>query len=105
MPGIATALQHMKALEQRSDGSNAVAAFSHALVDTLPKERPAELLRSTLRALQVKQQRHGALLACLQGAGVLGGSHQAVRTPWKLHCCSGQSARLLSPPLISKKQF
>ena len=72
MPGLATALQHMSALELRSDGSNVVSDFSHGLVNTLPKERTGErVLDSAARALQLKQQRHSALLACLASADVL----------------------------------
>lgn len=79
MPGLASALQHTHALQSAADGSNPVERFSHAIVNTLAKAYAAERARTHLtRALQLKQQRHTALLESLFAAGALPDSYGKV---------------------------
>jgi hypothetical protein len=69
MPGLGTALGHIKSVQATADRSNQVERFSYSLVNTLAKEHAAERARTPLaRLLQLKQQRHIALLECLAAA-------------------------------------
>lgn len=104
MPGLAAALQHTHGLAAAADGSNPIERFSYALINTLAKAYAAERARTHLsRALQLKQQRHTALLDSLFAAGALPDPYGEVR-----HChscgnsCCGSAHACELPALMHR---
>lgn len=85
LPGLAEALEGLGALAAvPPPGRNAVADFSHSLVNTLAKSALiGGAAAATAEVLAHKQQAHGALLQALQAAGLLehGAAAPPVRPP------------------------